>query len=47
MHPNLVNKPLRYWRDKEEGARRMKLDAPSNSAIYSVEKTSLASFEVT
>jgi hypothetical protein len=29
MHTNLVAKPPSYWRDKEEGARRMKLDAPS------------------
>jgi hypothetical protein len=44
MHPNFVNKPLSHWSD-EEGARRMKLDALSNIAIYSLKKTSLASFK--
>jgi hypothetical protein len=45
VRPNLANKPLNYWKDKEERGRRMELDAPSNS-IYSLEKMSLASSTV-
>ncbi|XP_071518359.1 protein FAM200B-like [Panulirus ornatus] len=44
-HPNFVENPLSYWKDKEEQVRRRRSDAPSGSA-FCLEKVSLASFEV-
>lgn len=30
-HPNLINKPLSFWKDKIEGVKRMRLDRQSTS----------------
>ncbi|XP_076036535.1 zinc finger BED domain-containing protein 5-like [Oratosquilla oratoria] len=45
VHPKFVEKPLSYWKDKEEQIKRSRIDTPSSS-FFSLEKASLASFEV-
>ncbi|XP_064412969.1 zinc finger BED domain-containing protein 5-like [Latimeria chalumnae] len=46
VHPNFVDKPLSFWKEKEANVKRMRLDAPSNLVTVSLEKVTKASFEV-
>lgn len=45
VHPELEDKPLTFWKEKETKSKRMRLDAPTSVSV-SLEKTTKASFEV-